>query len=150
MTANRITAQIMPASGTWRALLAVAALLAAGAAHACMFARDTKPAEWYEWSSALFSGDVTAMEQDRQKPMDIITVRVAETFEGPENAAVATLQIPHRMWTSCRLERPAVGAHVLVALNPNGDTLVVPLTASFTERLRQQRSKMQDAPRPSQ
>ena len=141
----------MPAFGRWRALLAVAALqLAAGAAHACMFARDTKPAEWHEWSSALFSGDVTAMEQDRQKPIDIITVRVAETFKGPENAAVATLQIPHRMWSSCRLERPTVGAHVLVALNANGDTLVVPLMASFTERLRQQRSNTQHAPRPSQ
>lgn len=151
MTVNGITARIMPASGTWRALLAVAALqLAAGAAHACMFARDTKPAEWYEWSSALFSGEVTAMEQDRQKPMDILTVRVAETFKGPQNAAVATLQIPHRMWTSCRLERPALGGRVLVALNANGDTLVVPLTAGFTERLRQQRSKMPDAGRPSQ
>jgi hypothetical protein len=144
MTENKRTA-----FRTWRALLAVAALqLAAGAAHACMFARDTKPAEWYEWSSALFSGDVTAIEQDSRKPMDIITVRVVETFEGPENAAVATLQIPHRMWTSCRLERPGVGAHVLVALNPNGDTLVVPLTAAFTERLRQQRSSTQNpAPR---
>jgi hypothetical protein len=43
------------------------------------------------------------------------------------------------MWTSCYLERPALGAHVLVALNPNGDTLVVPLTPSYGERLRQLR-----------
>lgn len=126
-------------------LIAIVTLqLAAGWAQACMFASDTKPAEWYEWSSALFSGDVTNVEQDPQKPLDIVTVRVAETFKGPQGA-VATLQVPHRFWTSCRLERPAVGAHVLVALNPNGDTLVVPLTASYTERLREQRSKMQDA-----
>lgn len=130
----------------WCALLAIAvSQLAAGAAQACMFARDTKPAEWYEWSSALFSGDVTSFEQDRPKALDILTVRVAETFKGPQNAAVATLQIPIRMWASCRLERPAVGTYVLVALNPSGDTLVVPLTASFAERLRQQRSRMPDA-----
>jgi hypothetical protein len=45
------------------------------------------------------------------------------------------------MWSSCYLERPAVGAHVLVALNPNGDTLLVPLTQSYGERLRQLRGK---------
>ncbi len=123
-----------------RRLIAIAALqLLIGSAHACLFARDTKPAEWYEWSSALFSGEVTNVEQDRQKPLDIITVRVAETFKGPEGA-VATLQVPHRLWTSCRLERPAVGAHVLVALNPNGDTLVVPLTAAYIEQLKQDRA----------
>jgi hypothetical protein len=82
---------------------------------------------------------VTRVEQDLGKSLDIVTVRVAETFKGPGNAAVATLQVPQRFWTSCRLERPALGAHVLVALNPNGDTLVVPLTAEYTERLRQQR-----------
>ena len=123
-----------------RRLIAIAALqLLIGSAQACLFARDTKPAEWYEWSSALFSGDVTNIEQDRQKPLDIITVRVAETFKGPEGA-VATLQVPHRLWTSCRLERPAAGARVLVALNPNGDTFVVPLTAAYTEQLKQDRA----------
>lgn len=124
-----------------RRLIAIAALLFFGPAHACLFARDTKPAEWFDWSSALFAGDVTGVEQDAQKPLDVITVRVAEVFKGPEGAAVATLQVPHRMWTSCRLERPALGAHVLVGLNPNGDTLVVPLAESFAERLRAQRSK---------
>jgi hypothetical protein len=120
-----------------RRLLAIAVLqLLIGSAQACMFARDTKPAEWYAWSGALFSGDVTSVEQDLRNSLDIVTVRVAETFKGPENAAVATLQVPQRFWSSCRLERPAVGAHVLVALNPNGDMLVVPLTASYTERLR--------------
>jgi hypothetical protein len=120
-----------------RRLIAVAALqLLIGSAHACLFARDTRPAEWYEWSSALFSGEVTSIEQDRQKPLDVITVRIAETFKGPESA-VATLQVPQRMWASCRLERPALGARVLVALNSNGDTLVVPLTPAHAEQLKQ-------------
>lgn len=123
-------------------VLAVAVLqFATGWAHACMFARDTQPGDWYTWAGALFSGDVTSVEQDRQKALDIITVRVAETFKGPEGA-VATLQIPSRYWNSCRLERPVVGAHVLVALNPNNDTLVVPLTAGYTERLRQHRERL--------
>ena len=121
-----------------RRLIAIAALqLLIGSAHACLFARDTKPAEWYEWSSALFSGDVTNVEQDARKPLDIITVRVAETFKGPEDAAVATLHVPHRVWKSCRLERPVLGARVLVALNPNGDTFVVPLTPAYAEQLKQ-------------
>jgi len=96
-----------------RFALAVAALqLFAGLAHACLFARDTQPRDWYAWASALFSGDVTSVEHDAAKSLDTITVRVAETFKG---------------------------AHVLVALNPNGDTFVVPLTAAYTERLRQDR-----------
>ena len=33
-------------------------------------------------------------------------------------------------------ERPAVGARVLVALNPNSDTLLVPLTPGYSELLR--------------
>jgi hypothetical protein len=107
-----------------------------------MFARDTQPGDWYEWASALFSGQVTNLEQVRQKSLDIITVRVVETFKGPDGA-VATLEVPERMWSSCRLERPDIGAHVLVALNPNGDSLVVPLRASYAEQLRRHRSKAQ-------
>lgn len=119
-----------------RLVLAVAALqLFTGLAHACLFARDTEPGDWYAWSSALFSGDVTSVEHDGAKSLDIITVRVAETFKGPQGA-VATLHVPSRFWKSCRLERPAVGAHVLVALNPNGDTFVVPLTAAYAGQLR--------------
>lgn len=109
-----------------------------GWAHACLFARDTQPRDWYAWASALFSGDVTSVQHDGAKSLDLVAVRVAETFKGPEGA-VATLQVPSRFWKSCRLERPAVGAHVLVALNPNGDTFVVPLTAAYTEQLRQDR-----------
>jgi hypothetical protein len=112
--------------------------LSAGAAHACLFARDTQPEYWFEWASALFAGDVTNVE--REKGLDVITVRVAETYKGPQGA-MATLQVPSRMWSSCRLELPMVGAHVLVALNPNSDTLLVPLTAGYAERLRQLRGK---------
>lgn len=119
-----------------RYLVAIASLqLMALSAHACMFARDAKPEHWYDWATALFAGDITNVEQDAQKSLDIITVRVVETFKGPQGAS-ATLSVPHRMWASCRLELPAVGAHVLVALNPASDTLLVPLTADYTELLR--------------
>jgi hypothetical protein len=111
--------------------------LALGTAQACRFAQDAPPAQWFEWSSALFAADVTGIELDRQKSADVISVRVVETFKGPERAAAASLRVPSRMWSSCYLERPAVGAHVLVALNPNGDTLLVPLTPAYGERLRQ-------------
>jgi hypothetical protein len=40
------------------------------------------------------------------------------------------------MWASCNLVRPAAGARVLVALNANGDTLLVPLEAAYSARLR--------------
>lgn len=114
-------------------------VLATGAG-ACRFARDAQPAEWYAWSSALFAGDVTSVEADPTKPLDRIGIRVVETFKGPDGAS-ANLQIPTRMWASCNLVRPAAGARVLVALNPNGDTLLVPLTESYSERLRQQRPR---------
>jgi hypothetical protein len=86
----------------------------------------------------LFAADVTGVEQDVPKSLDIITVRVAETFKGPQ-ASSATLQVPSRLWASCRLERPAVGAHVLVALNANNDTLLVPLTSAYAELLKKHR-----------
>jgi hypothetical protein len=126
-----------------RYLLTIAVLqFATGWAQACLFARDTQPEYWYEWASALFAGVVTEVVQDRQKALDVITVRVVETFKGPEGA-FATLQVPNRLWSSCRLDLPVVGAHVLVALNPNSDTLLVPLTSSYAERLREHRSRMQ-------
>lgn len=116
------------------ALLLLLQTLATGAL-ACRFARDAEPPQWLEWSSALFAGDVTSVETDPGKPVDRIAVRIVETFKGPEGAN-AELQVPARMWASCNLVRPAAGAHVLVALNPNGDTLLVPLTDAYRERLR--------------
>jgi hypothetical protein len=124
----------------------VALHLVLGTAHACRFAQDAPPPQWFEWSSALFAADVTRIELDSQKSLDVISLRVTETFKGPEAAAAATLQVPSRMWSSCYLERPGVGAHGLVALNPNGDTLVIPLSQGYREGLRQLRSKQTASP----
>jgi hypothetical protein len=107
-----------------------------GSAQACRFARDAQPGEWYEWADALFSAEVTSVEADTGKSADVIGLRVVETFKGPAGASAAMLRVPSRMWSSCRLERPAVGARVLVALNPNSDTLLVPLAPGYSERLR--------------
>src|SRR3954452_2553774 len=118
-------------------LLALVALhLVMGTAQACRFAQDAQPAQWYEWADSLFAADVTSVEADAGKSGDVINLRVVETFKGRAGAAPASLRVPSRMWSSCRLERPAVGARVLVALNPNSDTLLVPLTAAYSERLR--------------
>jgi hypothetical protein len=113
-------------------------LLAAGAAQACLFVKDIPPQQWYEWSAALFAGEVTRVEQDARK-VDVITVRVTETFKGPEGES-ATLRVPSRMWTSCRMELPAAGARVLVALNANNDTALVPLRPEHAAALRARRT----------
>jgi hypothetical protein len=118
-------------------LLALIALqLLMGTAHACRFAQDAQPAQWYEWADSLFSAEVTTVDADAGKSADVISLRVVETFKGPAGAAAATVRIPSRMWSSCRLERPAVGVRVLVALNPNSDTLLVPLKPGYSELLR--------------
>jgi hypothetical protein len=127
-------------------LLAIIVLLAlTPAANACRFAQDAQPAQWYEWSTSLFAADVASVELEPQKSVDVITVRIVETFKGPEGAA-ATLRVPNRMWASCGLVRPQAGARVLVALNPNSDTLLVPLTDTYAQRLRPLRAKPQPAP----
>ena len=121
-----------------RLLLAVVLQLAAGAAHACLFVKDVPPEQWYGWSESLFAGEVTRVEQDARK-VDVITVRVTETFKGPEGD-VATLRVPSRMWTSCRMERPAPGARVLVALNAHHDSALVPLREDLAAALRARRT----------
>jgi hypothetical protein len=122
-----------------RSLLAIAVLqLAAGGAQACMFVRNVPPEGWYEWSSALFAGEVTKVEHDAAKALDTISVRVTEVFKGPD-AATATLSMPVRLRTACRLEIPAVGESILVALNANNDSSWAPLTANYAERLRQRK-----------
>ena len=103
--------------------------------HACRFARDAPPAQWLEWSSALFAADVASVEMQAEKRVDVISVRVVEVYKGPP-AATAKLEVPARMWSSCNLERPSQGARVLVAMNPNSDILLVPLTASYADLLR--------------
>jgi hypothetical protein len=125
----------------FRHLIVIAVLLlAAGPAQACLFATTTKPEGWYEWASGLFAGEVTAVEKDGQKPMDVITVRVTETFKGPDaSRGTLTVHISNRYWANCRVERPASGASVLVAMNANSEVMLVPLSASYAEQLRQRR-----------
>jgi hypothetical protein len=124
---------------TPRLLALIALQLLMGTAQACRFAQDAQPAQWYEWANSLFSAEVTSVESDAGKSADVISLRVVETFKGPAGTAAATLRVPSRMWGSCHLERPAVGARVLVALNPNSDTLLVPLTPGYSELLRRDR-----------
>lgn len=117
-----------------RHFLALVALLLAGPAQACLFARDAQPKDWLEWATVLVAADVAGITQDKAR--DIVQLTVRETFKGPPMAQSATLEVPSRLWTSCRLERPAVGARVLVAINANNDALLVPLTSPYAERLR--------------
>lgn len=118
-----------------RALLAIALLQLASTAQACLFARDAQPKDWDEWATSLFAADVTAIRYDTKKALDLISVKVVETFKGPRGAS-ATLEVPSRLWTSCGLPSPKQGGRVLVALNANGDTLLVPLTEAYAEALR--------------
>jgi hypothetical protein len=113
--------------------------LGLGSAHACLFVKDIPPGQWYDWSSALFAGEVTRVAQEGEK-MDVISVRISETFKGPQGET-ATLRVPSRMWTSCRMELPVPGARVLVAINPNNDTALVPLRAEHAEALRGRQTK---------
>ena len=118
--------------------------LVPGWAHACLFATSTPPEGWYQWSSGLFAGDVTAVEKDGEKPVDVLTVRVVETFKGPDAAhGTLTVHISNRYWANCRVERPAAGARVLVAMNPNSDAMLVPLSARYAEQLRAYRIRGQ-------
>ena len=121
-------------------LLTLAALLVAlispRGVQACLFARDAQPKDWLEWANVLVAAEVTGIEEDPQKALDVVSLRVAETFKGPPMAQSAKLEVPRRLWGSCRLERPAAGARVLVAINPASDALIVPLSADYAERLR--------------
>lgn len=67
---------------------------------------------------------------------------VVETFKGPDaSRGTLTVYVPSRHWTACKLAVPAIGARVLVAMNPNSDAMLVPLTESYAERLRAHRNK---------
>lgn len=108
-------------------------------AHACLFATSTPPEGWFQWSSGLFAGDVTAIEKD------VVTVKVAETFKGPDaTRGTLTLNLSERYWSNCRVEKPAVGARVLAALNANGEAMLVPLSASYAEELRAYQKRGQE------
>jgi len=111
------------------------ALAMAPAAHAtCLFARDTKPQDWYAWAAVLVGAEVTHVEARGR--LDVVSLNVTETFKGPAGVKTATLEVPNNLWAACRLSRPAVGDHVLGALNPNNDALVVPLSETYAVELR--------------
>jgi hypothetical protein len=112
--------------------------LAASSAEACMFVRDIPPEAWYRWSASLFAGEVTSVEEDARKAIDTIAVRVTETFKGPAGES-ATLTMPVRLRKLCKLELPKPGDRILVALNERNDTSWVPLSDSFSERMRRSR-----------
>lgn len=118
--------------------LCFALLFAAAPAHACMFVRDIPPEAWYQWSTSLFAGEVTQVEEDAAKALDTIAVRVTETFKGPSGES-ATLTMPVRLRKLCKLDLPKVGDRILVALNERNDSSWVPLSDSYGERMRAQR-----------
>jgi hypothetical protein len=118
--------------------LLVLLLFAPGCAHACLFATKTPPEGWFQWSSGLFAGDVTAIEKD------VVMVKVAETFKGPDAThGTLTLNLSERYWSNCRVEKPALGARVLAALNANGEAMLVPLSGSYADQLRAYRIRGQ-------
>lgn len=120
--------------------LSLILLLAANPVHACLFATTTPPEGWYRWASILVAADVTELGKEAAK--DVVTARVVETFKGPEGPeGTITVSVPSRHWASCKLEVPAVGARVLVALNPNSDAMLVPLSAKLAEGLRARKAK---------
>ena len=118
-----------------RLVALVLVLLIVPAAHAtCLFARDTKPQDWYAWAAVLIAADVANVEARGR--VDVVSLNVTETFKGPAGVKTATLEVPNNLWAACRLARPAIGDHVLGAMNANGDALMVPLTDSYAEHLR--------------
>lgn len=120
--------------------LSLILLLATNPVHACLFATTTPPEGWYRWASILVAADVTELGKEAAK--DVVTARVVETFKGPEGPeGTITVSVPSRHWASCKLEVPAVGARVLVALNPNSDAMLVPLSAKLAEDLRAHKAK---------
>ena len=119
--------------------LFLAVLLAAAApAQACMFVRDIPPEAWYQWSASLFAGEVTEVHEDAAKAQDTIAVRVTETFKGPSGES-ATLTMPVRLRKLCTLELPRSGERILVALNERNDSSWVPLSESYSQRMRRER-----------
>jgi hypothetical protein len=117
-------------------------LLASNAAHACLFATTTPPDGWYRWSSILVAAEVTEIAKESGKAVDVITGRVVETFKGPEGPqGTISVSVPSRHWASCKLEVPAIGARVLVALNANSDAMLVPLSAKLAEGLRAHKAR---------
>jgi hypothetical protein len=121
-----------------RALATAVLLIACDPAQACMFVRNIPPEAWYQWSASLFAGEVTRVEEDAEKAVDTIAVRVTETFKGPAGES-ATLSMPVRLRKLCKLDLPKIGERILIALNDRNDSSWVPLTDSYSERMRLER-----------
>jgi hypothetical protein len=123
--------------------LAIALLQwAPGSAYACLFAGSTPAEGWHQWSSMLYAADVVEIGKDPKKPLDVVTARVVETFKGPAaNGGTLTVSLSSRYWTNCKVQLPAVGARVLVAMNANSEAMLVPLSAGFAEQLRAKKAK---------
>jgi hypothetical protein len=101
---------------------------------ACLSTRESKPQDWYAWANVLVAADVTGVSQRGR--YDVLALRVVEAFKGPPGVETLTLEVPANLWQACKLERPAVGARVLGALNANNDANVVPLNAAYADELR--------------
>jgi hypothetical protein len=114
------------------ALLLASALVPAQAA--CLSTRESKPQDWYAWSNVLVAADVTGVTQRGRH--DVLTLKVIETFKGPALLDTVTLEVPSNLWEACKLERPAVGARVLGAMNATNDANVVPLVVTYADELR--------------
>ncbi len=83
--------------------------------------------------------------KDAQKPVDVITVRVVETFKGADATnGTLTVRVPSRNWVACKIEVPAAGARVLVAMNSNSEVMLVPLSAAYAEKLRAIRGQVRN------
>jgi hypothetical protein len=75
----------------------------------------------------------------------VITVRVVETFKGPEGSnGTLTVRVPSRNWAACKIEIPAAGARVLVAMNANSEVMLVPLSTAYAEKLRAIRGQVRN------
>ena len=108
----------------------------------CLFVASTPPEGWFRWSSILVAADVTEIGKEQGKPVDVITARVVETYKGPAGPeGTITVSVPSRHWATCKVERPALGARVLVALSPSSDAMLVPLSAALADGLRAQKAK---------
>jgi len=112
----------------------VLACALAPAQAACLSTRESKPQDWYAWANVLVAADVTGVTQRGRH--DVLTLRVVETFKGPPLLETVTLEVPANLWEACKLERPAVGARVLGAMNANNDANVVSLGESYAADLR--------------
>ena len=127
---------------SWRPFLLATLLIVACSAEACTYARNVQPERWLEWAKALFSAEVTKLETEREgdRVIDVITLRVVETFKGPEGET-AVVRMPVRVRMACGLALPQLGEQLLVGLDREDNSAWVPLKESYPEALRAKAEK---------